>query len=275
MKLSVVIPAYNEEHNLPQTLDGLIAVLRREGVAFEIVIVNDNSRDNTRSFVLDRLRRDPELVLVDNSPPGGFGRAIRAGLRSVSGNAVAVVMADRSDDPEDVVRCYRKLLEGYDCVFGSRFRKGSRVVSYPPVKLFVNRAVNKLLQVLFATPFNDLTNAFKMYRRGALDGLGPLEACHFNITIELSLSCVIRGYRIAEIPISWYGRTWGVSNLKLREMGRRYLATLLKIWFERLLIADDIIAEAAHGRTHPVAHEIVARGAPVGGLSDDAVSRNG
>ncbi len=252
MDLSVIIPAYNEEQNLPETIDGILAALRRERIAFEIVIVNDNSQDLTRQLIVDRMRVDPELVVVDNPPPGGFGRAIRTGLQSFRGDAVAIMMADHSDDPEDLVRCFRKLGEGYDCVFGSRFREGSTVTSYPPLKLTVNRAVNTLLRLLFMVSCNDLTNAFKVYRRSAIEGLGPLQASHFNITIELSLSCVIRGYRIAEIPINWYGRTWGVSNLKLSAMGRRYLATLIKIWFERLLIADDVIVESTR-RTRSLA----------------------
>jgi dolichol-phosphate mannosyltransferase len=259
MKLSVIVPAYNEEMNLPATLDAVIAKLRREVIPFEIVVVNDNSRDNTRQIILDRMGVDPEIVLVNNTPPGGIGRAIRTGLRHFSGDAVAIMMADQSDDPEDLVRCYRKLLEGYDCVFGSRFRPGSKVTQYPRKKLVVNRIVNKSLQVLFRTQFNDLTNAFKLYTRSAIEAIGPLQACHFNITIELSLSCVIRGYRIAELPINWYGRTWGVSNLKLREMGRRYLATLLKIWSEKLLISDDVIAETMKGRMQPRASETIAR----------------
>jgi len=249
MKLSVVIPAYNEERNLPKTLDSIINALRAENIPFEIVVVNDNSQDNTGQLVLDRMRTDPEVVLVNNRPPGGFGRAIRAGLRHFSGEALAIVMADCSDDPRDLVRCYRKLKEGYDCVFGSRFRRGSVVIGYPPVKLLANRIVNTGIQILFLTPFNDLTNAFKMYNRSAIEGIGALHACHFNITIELSLSSIIRDYRIAEIPINWYGRTAGVSNLRLRIMGRKYLATLLKIWFERLFIVDDIRAETIRART--------------------------
>jgi dolichol-phosphate mannosyltransferase len=248
MKLSIVIPAYNEANNLPETLDGVIAALRAAGIDFEIVIVNDNSSDETRRLVLDYAERHPEIVLVDNEPPRGFGRAVRKGLRHFHGDVVALVMADHSDDPEDIVRCYRKLLEGYDAVFGSRFRSGSRVLHYPTYKLVVNRIVNKMLQLLFLAPFNDLTNAFKMYHRSVIDGIGPLQACHFNVTIELSLSTVIRKYRVAEIPVNWYGRTAGVSNLKLAEMGRKYLATLLKIWFERLLIADDIMAETVKRR---------------------------
>src|SRR5689334_16319540 len=109
MKLSVVIPAYNEEENLTATLDSIISALRKESIDFEIVLVNDNSRDGTRQLVLDRMAVDPEIVLVNNTPPGGFGRAIRAGLRHFSGDAVAIMMADQSDDPQDLIRCYRKL----------------------------------------------------------------------------------------------------------------------------------------------------------------------
>lgn len=240
---SVLIPAYNEAENLPHTLEPLAAALRREGIPFELLIVNDNSTDATPQ-VLESLAADyPELHVVTNTPPGGLGRAIRCGLKHFKGDVLAVVMADSSDSPEDVVACYRKIEEGYDCVFGSRFRKGSKVTQYPPVKLFFNRIVNLGMRVLFLTRFNDLTNAFKVYRRHVIESISPLHAAHFNITIEMSLSCLIRRFRIAEIPISWSGRTWGQSNLRLREMGRRYLCTLLMIWFERMLILDDLLLE--------------------------------
>ena len=241
---SVVVPAYNEAKNLPPTLSDLAKALRAEGIPFELLVVNDNSRDETAAVVEGLRDGDiPEIRLVHNTPPGGLGRAVRCGLRNFSGDVVAIVMADSSDDPADVVACYRKIEEGYDAVFGSRFRAGSKVVQYPPVKLYVNRLVNKMMQIMFLTPFNDLTNAFKAYRRHVIESISPLQAAHFNITIEMSLSCIIRRYNIAEIPIRWYGRTWGQSNLKLRQMGRRYLCTLLMVWFERMLILDDIMME--------------------------------
>lgn len=242
---SLLIPAYNESQNIGATIPRFALPLQREGIPFEIVVVNDNSTDDTHD-VVESLRGDfPEVRLVQNDGPGGFGRAIRFGLDNILGDAVAIVMADLSDDPEDVVRCYRKLEEGYDCVFGSRFIKGSRVTHYPPVKLVVNRIVNTFIRLIFMTGHNDMTNAFKVYRRHVIEAIPPLQASHFNITIELSLSALIRRYEIATVPIAWSGRTWGVSNLKLRAMGRRYLATLLKIWFERNLILDDVLQESA------------------------------
>lgn len=240
---SILIPAYNEAENLPRTLDLLAAALRKESIPFELLVVNDNSTDATPDVLESLAASYPELHVVTNTPPGGLGRAVRCGLKHFRGDVVAVVMADSSDSPGDVIACYRKIEEGYDCVFGSRFRKGSKVSQYPPVKLFFNRIVNSAMRILFLTRFNDLTNAFKVYRRHVIESISPLHAAHFNITIEMSLSCLIRRFKIVEIPISWSGRTWGQSNLRLREMGRRYLCTLLMIWFERILILDDLLLE--------------------------------
>jgi dolichol-phosphate mannosyltransferase len=252
MKLSIVIPAFNEEQNIGKCLEELRRVLRdRYEIPYEAIVVNDNSRDGTEKVVQEEMKQDPAIRLVNRTLPGGFGRAVRSGLDAVKGDVVVIYMADLSDDPEDVVAYYRKISEGYDCVFGSRFIKGSRVVNYPKLKLVINRIVNKCVQYMFWTPFNDLTNAFKAYRTSVIQTCGPYRASHFNITLEMSLSALIRQYHVAEIPIKWEGRHWGSSNLKLRQMGRRYLSTLLMMFFQRILVADDLMAERlSHHSVH-------------------------
>jgi len=243
-QLSVVIPAHNEEKNIGRTVGELGEALERAGIDYEIVVVVDAESADGTGVVADELAAaNPAITVVHRVGVGGFGRAVRAGLRVFRGDAVAIVMADSSDDPEDVVRCYRKLEDGYDCVFGSRFRRGSNTTGYPMQKLIVNRIVNRLIQLLFWTRMNDLTNAFKVYRREVIEACGPYSSSHFNLTIEMSLSALIRRYHIAEIPINWYGRSWGASNLSIVEMGRRYLSVLLKLFFERILIGDDILEE--------------------------------
>ncbi|MFC1868333.1 glycosyltransferase family 2 protein [Thermodesulfobacteriota bacterium] len=243
MKLSLIIPAYNEEMNIVLSLYTLLKTLRIERIPFEIIVVNDNCRDNTSQLVEEVQKNAKEIFLVNRTLPRGFGRAIRDGLKHAKGDVIIPVMADMSEDPRDVVRYYRKIEDGYDSVFGSRFTTGSKVTDYPRVKFIVNRLVNRMLQLLFFTRHNDLTNAFKAYRAHVIDDIMPLQGCHFNITIEISLSVLIRKYKIASMPINWNGRMWGSSELRLREMGRRYLATLLKIWFERMLIMDDLMAD--------------------------------
>ncbi|MGE4538274.1 MAG: glycosyltransferase family 2 protein [Desulfovibrio sp.] len=249
LTLSVVIPAHNEEGNIRDTVAGLRRVLTREAIPYELVLVNDNSTDGTDAVLAALAGEDPHVVIVRRAPPRGFGRAVRAGLEQAGGDVIVICMADQSDDPEDVARYYRKIGEGYDCVYGSRFIRGSHCSNYPRVKLVANRLVNRMLQLLFWTRFNDLTNSFKAYRAAVIRDLWPLKACHFNITIELSLNALIRDYTIAQVPISWQGRTWGNSNLHLSEMGRRYLSTMLRAWFEKNLILDDLLEEKVACRT--------------------------
>jgi dolichol-phosphate mannosyltransferase len=242
--LSVCIPAYNEEGNIGRTIDTVSTTLSNSGIPYEFVIANDNSKDNTKDVILSRMEQGIPIRLINRTPPGGFGRAVRSCLEHFKGDLVVIVMADMSDDPQDIVRYYHKINEGYDAVFGSRFMRGSIVTDYPKVKLLANRIGNKGLQFLFRTEHNDLTNSFKIYRAEAIRSIMPLFASHFNLTIELSLGVLVRRFSVARMPINWFGRTWGRANFRIKELGRRYLATLLKIYAERIFIHDDVIAEA-------------------------------
>jgi dolichol-phosphate mannosyltransferase len=239
VKLSLVMPARNEEGCITTTLERFTQVLRASQIPFEIVVVDDGSTDATA----DRLRalavRHPEIVPVTNRGRHGFGMAIRCGLDHASGDAVAIVMADGSDSPEDAEKYYRKLLEGYDCVFGSRFIKGGKVVDYPRHKLVLNRMANAFIRFLFGHDFNDTTNAFKCYRREVIDGMQPLISPHFNLTVEMPLKALIRGYSFAVVPITWTNRAAGVSKLKIKEMGSRYLFIVLYLWLEKHLARGD------------------------------------
>ncbi len=239
MKLSIVIPAHNESAFVAETVRDLHRCLSEEGVPHEIVVVNDNSADGTRA-VLDGLKAEiGALRPVDNAGPPGFGLAVRAGLEAAAGEAVAVVMADGSDSPRDVVRFYRKMAEGYDCVFGSRFMPGSRVTDYPPLKLFLNRVFNLLIRILFGLRYNDTTNAFKMYRAETLHGLKPFLSHHFNLTVELPLKAIIRGYSYAVMPNDWRNRPEKKSNLRIKEMGSRYFFIMLYCLIEKWLCSQD------------------------------------
>jgi dolichol-phosphate mannosyltransferase len=238
VKLSVVIPARNEEPCIGETIRGVFSVLQREKIPYEVVVVDDASTDSTAARVLE-LAQSGSIKLVSNRGRHGFGSAVRAGLKQSSGEAVAIMMADASDDPEDLVRYYRKLQDGFDCVFGSRFIRNGKVIDYPPHKLVINRLANLFIKVLFRIPCNDITNAFKCYRREALDAMEPLISPHFNLTVEMPLKAIIRGCSYAVIPISWTNRKTGVSKLKLAEMGSRYLFIVLYLWLEKMLARGD------------------------------------
>jgi len=213
--------------------------LEQERIDYEIIVVNDNSKDRTEEVLQTLNLENHRVRYVTSYYPNGFGFAVRCGLENFSGDAVAVVMADSSDSPDNIVDYYRKIQEGYDCVFGSRFVRGGKVIDYPRHKLWVNRLANLFIQIIFGLKFNDTTNAFKIYRREVIEGISPLLSHHFNLTVEMPLKAIVRGYSYTTIPITWRNRTTGVSKLKLKEMGNRYLFIVLSIWLEKHLSLGD------------------------------------
>ncbi len=237
--LSIVIPARNEEGAIPSTLSHLHLELSLRGIPHEVIVVDDGSTDRTWEVLSKAAAEIPEVRPVMNRGLNGFGRAIQLGLSQMRGDAVVIMMADESDDCRDVVRYWNTLNEGYDCVFGSRFLRGGGVIDYPWVKLVLNRAFNFFIRVLFRIKLNDTTNAFKAYRRSVIQGISPILSQHFNLTVELPLKAIVRGYSWKVIPITWKNRRFGVAKLKISEMGSRYLFICLYVWLEKMLSRGD------------------------------------
>ena len=270
--LSVIIPARDEEGCIASTVEHLHLELELRGVPHEIVVVDDGSKDRTWEILQEEAARlnasassnnrptetpnhrptDPPsprhtshatshkiLHCVQNPGPHGFGRAIVRGLDSMTGDAAVIFMADESDDCRDVVRYWEKLNEGYDCVFGSRFMRGGGTIDYPPIKLLMNRLANAFVRFLFRHGLNDTTNAFKAYRKEVIDGVSPILSPHFNITVELPLKAIVRGYNFTVIPITWRNRRTGLAKLKIKEMGSRYLFIVFYVWLEKYFSRGD------------------------------------
>jgi dolichol-phosphate mannosyltransferase len=237
--LSVIIPARDEEGCIASTVEHLHLELALRGVPHEIIVVDDGSTDRTWEILQQEKVKFDELKPIKNPGPHGFGRAIVHGLDSMSGDAAVIFMADESDDCRDVVRYWEKLNKGHDCVFGSRFMKGGGTIDYPPIKLFMNRVANAFVRFLFRHGLNDTTNAFKAYRKEVIDGIRPILSPHFNITVELPLKAIVRGYNFTVIPITWRNRRTGIAKLKIKEMGSRYLFIVLYVWLEKYFSRGD------------------------------------
>jgi dolichol-phosphate mannosyltransferase len=237
--LSIVIPMHNEEEAIVSTVEHLQVELRLQNVPHEIVVVDDGSTDSTWDVVQGLAAHVSTLRPVRNTGKHGFGRAVICGIEQSRGDAVVVVMADESDDCRDVVRYWDLLNEGWDAVFGSRFVRGGGVFDYPVHKLVVNRLANLFLRLLFNVPLNDFTNAFKAYRRRTLEGCRPFLSPHFNLTVELPLKSIVRGYTWTVIPITWRNRRYGRSKLKIKEMGSRYFFIAMYCWLEKYFSRGD------------------------------------
>lgn len=236
MKFSIIIPAFNEEASIASCILALDRMLKDHD--HEFVVVNDGSTDRT-GVVLDGLKSQFPLEVVDR-PVGdnGIGKAIKSGLRAAKGDYIIITMADSSDDAGDALRmvqiaCSREV----DGVYGTRFAKGGKLVNYPPLKLVVNRIYNHLASLLLGIPHDDLSNAFKMYRRSLVSEL-DVESDGFDITIELSVKAWLHAKgEIAVIPIKWYGRKSGLPKWKIVREGVTYL--------NRLKALNDLVRERA------------------------------
>jgi dolichol-phosphate mannosyltransferase len=236
---SIVIPARDEEGSVHITVQHVHDTLAARSIPHEIIVVNDGSKDGTWALLQELTKTIPSLRPVDNPGPHGIGRAIIYGLNHMQGDAVAIMMADESDSPNDLVRYWDLLCQGHECVFGSRFIKGGAVYDYPKVKMVLNRVANWFIKVIFHIDLNDTTNAFKAYRREVIDGCRPLIAPHFNLLVELPLKAIVRGYTWTTTPISWSNRKTGEAKLKIREMGSRYLFIILYVWLEKFFSRGD------------------------------------
>ncbi len=240
MKLSVVIPARNEAGSIAACVRSTTEVLSGAGIDHEILVIDDASVDGS-SAVVNQLAESNDRIRCHRSHYSrGFGLTVRAGLDLYTGDAVAIMMADGSDDPADLVRYHRVLEDGFDCAFGSRFIGGrGRVSDYPRFKLILNRLFNWGIRGLFRHGYDDTTNAFKAYRREVIETVQPLLANQFNLTVEMPLKAIVRGHSYGVVPISWHGRSEGTSKLDLREMGSRYLFIVLYVVLERYMSRGD------------------------------------
>ncbi|MGV1049590.1 MAG: glycosyltransferase family 2 protein [Solirubrobacterales bacterium] len=251
MKLSVVMPAQNEEGSVAATVEGIVNALEREAIDYEVIVVNDDSEDSTEAVVAAIGAENPRVRVHRSHYERGFGMAIRAGLDVFEGDSVAIVMADASDNPEDLVRYHRLLEEGWDCAFGSRFMPGAVVSDYPRLKYTINRLANQFIRILFRHRYNDTTNAFKAYRRDVIETIQPLLSKHFNLTVEMPLKAIVRGHSFAVVPTSWTNRTSGEAKLAMKEMGSRYLFIVLYVWLENILSRGDYRVHKGERRSAP------------------------
>lgn len=234
MTVSIIIPCKNEEDNILNTINNLENKL--SNINFEIIIIDDYSTDSTAKKI-QKASIEKQFLKYFHNDKKGLGGAINLGIKKSKEEFVCIFMADMSDDPDDLVKYFNLIKNNkYDAVFGSRFMKGSKISDYPYFKLILNRFFNIFVQLLFFTKFNDTTNAFKLYNRKCLLELMPLISENFNIFLEIPLKIISRKYKFCVTTISWSNRKKGISSFKIKELGSKYLFTLIYVFAEKILL---------------------------------------
>ncbi len=248
MKVSIVIPVYNEEGNLEVIISKMVEVLEEyeETYDYELVIVNDNSTDWTQEIIDNLASKNARIKPVHRHSNPGFGNAVKDGFRNASGDIIVTMAGNKTDDPHDIPRLVRKIEEGYDVVYGSRFIEGGAVEGYPQARMFANRTFNNCVRLFFGMQHKDITNFFKAYRKEVIDDIGDdLEASGFDITVELPLKAHIMGFTGAEVPVTW--RQGYDEEFKERST-LKYAKHLLKLFFTGNVISlKDLLGSVASG----------------------------
>ena len=238
--VNIIVPLKNEEKGIKNLIENLMPVLNKIDKKINISLIDDYSSDQTWTIIKQYEQKIECVKAYKNENSTGFGNALKFGISKNNEDALVIFMGDCSDNPNDIFEYVKYLDEGYDCVFGSRFAKGSKVKDYPFLKLIFNRLANNFIKILFFIKYNDITNAFKAYKKEVLDECHPIISQHFNINAELSLKSIIRKFKYKVIPISWTNRKEGASKFDIKEMTNRYFFIVLYIFLEKFLLKDDI-----------------------------------
>ena len=236
MSLSIIIPCKNEEKTISKTFLKLKKKIKFKIKKFEIILIDDFSIDNTLGILKNISKQNKNIKVIKNKYKG-LGSAINLGIKFSKNKYIAIMMADLSDDPSDLIRYYNEISNNdLDAVFGSRFTRQSKVVEYPIKKLIYNRIFNIFVKLIFLSKYNDFTNAFKIYKKNTLIDLKPLVSENFNIFLELPLKTINRKKKIKIIPINWRNRKIGSSKFKVNELSSKYFFTLIYCFFEKILL---------------------------------------
>lgn len=203
--LSVVIPAYNEEHRLPRTVEWIHAFLLDRAHDAEIVVVNDGSRDRTREVLEALQRRLPMLRAIHHATNTGKGFAVKTGMLTATRQAVLCCDADHSATVDNIDRLWPRYDEGYDLVVGSRMMAGSTIVVRQPWRRRIaGRVFRTMTGFLGLRSIRDSQCGFKLFRLEAARSIfSRLRTNGFAFDVEVLLRARRLGFRIGEVPVVW------------------------------------------------------------------------
>lgn len=205
IKLSVVIPVYNEEESLPHLLVRLNDILPQMAETYELIFVDDGSTDASLKLLADFGAQDPNIVLVEQRANFGKSAALSTGFSVARGEVIFTMDADLQDEPSEMPVLLAKLNDGYDLVTGMRINRSS---NDPAGKTIPSRIANKVTRILSGIPLSDMNSGFKCYRRELTKSL----RLHSDLHRYIPVLAHYQGYKVTEIPVSHNARRYGKSK---------------------------------------------------------------
>ena len=219
MKLSIIIPAYNEEENIKDVITQLESTI---DITHELLVVNDHSTDQTAQRIQELTERYPNIKLIENKLEQGFANAVKTGFKSISGEVVVPIMGDMCDDLSTLKIMFEQITQGYDVVCGSRYVKGGARLGGSKLKAFLSQFAGRSIHYILGIPTHDIPNAFKMYRKKVIESI-DIRSKGFEVSMEIPLKAYFLGFKITEVPTLWRERTKGKSSFKIFKLLPSYI----------------------------------------------------
>lgn len=205
LKLSIVIPVYNEQDTIGEVIDK-VSGIDLGSIVKEIIVSNDGSTDASAQVIQEHCQNSTQLIKIHTSPINlGKGAAVRLGLSYASGDIVIIQDADLELNPDEYLKIITPIMDGQaDVVYGSRFLAKPKGI--PLRTRLANQFLTTLTNLLFKARLSDMETAYKAFRRKVLEGL-HLRAVHFDFEPEITAKLLLAGHKIYEVPISYNPRT--------------------------------------------------------------------
>jgi len=231
MEYSTITPTHNEAKNIPILVKGIHDVLKKTGKKFEIIILNDNSTDNSWQLLQELKKKVKELKPINRTEKPGVGYTVREGLRNAKGKYIITLDGDLSHDPKEIPKFISKIPE-CDMVCGSRYIHGGRA------NMSLNRKVisgsfNIFFRKLIGIKVKDFTSGFRMYRRKVVNKI-RLKSKGYGIFIEIPIKAHLNGFKLKETPIHYHKRLAGESGLNYLNQGPEYFVVVLDVLRSKL-----------------------------------------
>jgi glycosyltransferase involved in cell wall biosynthesis len=234
--ISVIIPAHNESNNLKELVPKIHSVLKKQRLKHEIIVVNDNSTDNS-SEILSNL----DVICIDrhdNKP--GVGRNYRAALKIAKGGIIVFMDGDFSHNPEEIPLLLNPIFHGVDFVQGSRYMKShDGTIGMKIGRKFMSKLFNLLIRIMLGIQMSDYTSGFRAIRKNVLDKI-ELESNYFDVYVEIPIKLCLIGARVEEVPFNYNPRLYGKSNLNYLKMGPKYLRVIFRQWIKQKILRKKI-----------------------------------
>lgn len=230
--ISFIVPCFNEKENIEKTILKLVNFSEKNGINYDILLVDDRSKDGTIEIIRNMQKRNKKIRLMVRPKNPGFGFSLIDGSKDALGEIVVWIMGDASDNLETVLLMIEKINSGEDMVIGSRNMRGGSRGDQNKLKAIGSNVFSRLARLLFGLPVYDITNAFRAFRKKLIFKI-KLENNNFAISPEFAIKAHVHGFKIAEVPTTYNERKVGQAKTKLFKMGLFYYKMLFRYYFNQ------------------------------------------